>query len=72
MKEEAKNAASQNANANKKDKKRKDPLHWFGVLVPSHLRQCQSDFKQGTLSSRNPAVREREREVDLRSHLADN
>lgn len=25
----------------------KDPLRWFGVLVPSQLRQAQKDFKAG-------------------------
>ena len=26
-------------------KKSKDPLKWFGVLVPSSLKDCQKDFK---------------------------
>ncbi|KAM3910805.1 coiled-coil domain-containing protein 115 isoform 2-T2 [Leptodactylus fuscus] len=27
----------------------KDPLRWFGVLVPQSLRQAQSNFRQGIL-----------------------
>ncbi|KAH6599731.1 hypothetical protein BASA61_002499 [Batrachochytrium salamandrivorans] len=26
---------------------RRNPLHWFGVLVPSQLRQSQTNFKNG-------------------------
>lgn len=26
----------------------KDPLTWFGILVPEHLRKCQQDFIKGT------------------------
>ena len=26
----------------------KDPLMWFGILVPDHLRKCQQDFIKGT------------------------
>lgn len=26
----------------------KDPLTWFGILVPDHLRKCQQDFIKGT------------------------
>ncbi|KAJ8326792.1 hypothetical protein O5D80_004239 [Batrachochytrium dendrobatidis] len=25
----------------------RDPLHWFGLLVPSHLRESQQQFKAG-------------------------
>ena len=27
----------------------RDPLHWFGLLVPSSLRESQKHFKQGKL-----------------------
>lgn len=35
--------------AAQKKEKMKDPLYWFGVLVPPALRQSQKDFKEGNL-----------------------
>ncbi|KAJ3042983.1 hypothetical protein HDV00_006290 [Rhizophlyctis rosea] len=36
---------SSNGGANKATAK--DPLNWFGVLVPTHLRSAQAEFNQG-------------------------
>ena len=41
-------------------KKRKDPLKWFGVLVPSSLKDCQRDFKTACCLSCEVAQLERD------------
>ena len=41
-------------------KKRKDPLKWFGVLVPSSLKDCQKDFKTACCLSCEVAQLEQE------------
>ena len=35
--------------ASKSHKSTKDPLKWFGLLVPPSLRTAQKNFKEGTI-----------------------
>lgn len=35
--------------ADEKSKSIRDPLHWFGVLIPPALRASQSHFKNATM-----------------------
>ena len=34
----------------------KDPLTWFGILVPEHLRKCQQDFIKGIQCTHHMAM----------------
>lgn len=37
----------------------RDPLNWFGILVPHSLRQAQASFREGEWTLGPPACRER-------------
>lgn len=43
-----------------REKKHVDPLNWFGILVPSSLKECQSEFKTACQLSCNIAQLEQE------------
>lgn len=34
----------------------RNPLHWFGILVPASLRTCQQHFKNGNYNCSNPML----------------
>lgn len=59
-----------NVHVDEKRKQPTDPLHWYGILVPTQLRQAQTSFVtaiQGPVShAANAANAMRRLEVDIR------
>ena len=75
-KKEQEKTASKSPQKKKIKKVAKDPLHWFGILVPESLRTSQGHFKHGNLSSDffaidTDSLSTSQDHQDCKSHLSD-